>query len=83
MQFHVGRFEIPPNHVRLVSATVLVNLLFTSKLCFSFFFTLVASAQVKESCWAEGRVAVDYPYSNISLVQKEKDVNEPLTSPAV
>ena len=26
--------EIPPDHVRLVSATVLVNLMFTSKLCF-------------------------------------------------
>ena len=32
MQFHVGRFEIPPDHVRLVFATFLVNLKFTSKL---------------------------------------------------
>ena len=40
----------------------------------------VASAQVKELCWVEGRLAVGYPYSIISLVQneKEKDVNEPL-----
>ena len=29
MQFHVGRFETSPDHVRLVSATVLVNLVFT------------------------------------------------------
>ena len=29
----------------------------------------VASAQVKELCWAEGRLAVGYPYSIISLVQ--------------
>ena len=35
-QFHVGRFEIPPGDVRLVFATFLVNLKFTSKLnrCF-------------------------------------------------
>ena len=33
---------------------------------------------VKELCWAEGRLAVGYPYSIISFVQKEKDVNEPL-----
>ena len=32
MQFQVGRFEIPPDHVRLVFATFLVNLKFTSKL---------------------------------------------------
>ena len=32
MQFHGGRFEIPPDHVRLVFATFLVNLKFTSKL---------------------------------------------------
>ena len=30
----------------------------------------VASAQVKELCWAEGRLAAGYPYSIISLVQK-------------
>ena len=42
------------------------------------FFSL--AVQVKELCWAEGRLAVDYPYSIISLVQKEKekDVNEDL-----
>ena len=33
MQLHIGRFEITPDHVRLVSATVLVNLKFTSKVC--------------------------------------------------
>ena len=35
MKFHVGRsdrFEIPPDHVRLVIAIFLVNLKFTSKL---------------------------------------------------
>ena len=32
MQFHVGYVEIPPDHVRLVFATFLVNLKFTSKL---------------------------------------------------
>ena len=32
MQFQVGRFEIPPDHVRLIFATFLVNLKFTSKL---------------------------------------------------
>ena len=31
---------------------------------------LSLSAQVKELCWAEGRVAVGYPYSIVSLVQK-------------
>ena len=30
----------------------------------------VAFAQVKELCWAEGRLAVGYAYSIISLVQK-------------
>ena len=41
---------------------------------------LPLSVQVKELCWAEGRLAVGYPYSIISLVQKyeEKDVNDPL-----
>ena len=34
MQFHIGYFEIPPDHLCLVSATVLVSLKFTSKLCF-------------------------------------------------
>ena len=34
MQFHVGRFEQPPDHVHLVSVTVLFNLKFTSKLWF-------------------------------------------------
>ena len=38
----------------------------------------MASAQVKELCWAEGRLAVVYPHSIVSLVQTEKDVNEPL-----
>ena len=39
------------------------------------------SAQVQELCWAESRLAVGYPYSIFSLVQKteERDVNEPLT----
>ena len=39
MQFHVGRFEIPPitSVWTPVTATVLVNLLSTSKLCFSLF----------------------------------------------
>ena len=35
MKFHVGRsdrFEIPPDHVRLVFAIFLVNFKFTSKL---------------------------------------------------
>ena len=32
MQFQVGRFEIPPDHVHLLFATFLVNLKFTSKL---------------------------------------------------
>ena len=32
MQFHVGRFGIPPDHVRLVFGTFLANLKFTSKL---------------------------------------------------
>ena len=32
----------------------------------------VASAQVKELCWAEGRLAVGYPYSIISLVQTSR-----------
>ena len=38
---------------------------------------LSLSAQL---CWAEGRLAVGYPYLIISLVQKleEKDFNEPL-----
>ena len=43
---------------------------------------LSLSAQVKEFCWAEGRLAVGYLYSIISLVQKEKDVNEPLGLPS-
>ena len=34
MQFHFGGFEIPPDHVGLVSATVLVDFKFTSKLHF-------------------------------------------------
>ena len=34
MQFHVVRFEIPPDRLPLVSTTVLVNFKFTSKLCF-------------------------------------------------
>ena len=34
MQFHIGCFEILPDHVRLVLATVLVNLMFTFKLGF-------------------------------------------------
>ena len=39
MQFHFGRFEIPPDHVGQVSATVLVDFKFTSKLCFVFLET--------------------------------------------
>ena len=40
----------------------------------------VASVQVKELCWAEGRLAVGYPYLIIlsSKNKKEKDINEPL-----
>ena len=30
MQVHVSRFEMSPDHVRLVSATFLVNLMFTN-----------------------------------------------------
>ena len=32
MLFHVGCFEIPPDHVRMVAATFRVSLKFTSKL---------------------------------------------------
>ena len=41
---------------------------------------LSLSAQVKELYWVEGRLAIGYSYSVISLVQiyDEKDVNEPL-----
>ena len=57
MQFHVGRFEKPPDHVRLVSpsATALFSLKFTSELCFVL-ETFPSNTYSKYSCIFFGEI---------------------------